>query len=286
MGDLFNTLFIHPIINILVFGYHLLSTLHVPYALGFAIILLTIVIRLLLYPLMAAQLKASKKMQDLHPHLNKLKEKHKGDNRRIQEETMKLYKEHGVNPAAGCLPLLIQLPLLIGLYNVLAHVVALPSKEVVNYINSIVYSEQLKLSSAWNTDFFGIPLGQHPSQLVQSMPLILLVPLVTAALQFIQSKMMIPAKAPDVVSEKKKKGEKALAKVSQDKKQDSAAEFAQAFQTQSLYIFPLMLGYLSYSFPIGLSLYWNTFTLFGILQQYQISGLGALEAWVPGKKQK
>ena len=84
----------------------------------------------------------------------------------------------------------------------------------------------------------------------------------------------------------KKKGEKkaSSAKASEDKKQDGASEFAQAFQTQSLYIFPLMLGYLSYSFPIGLSLYWNTFTLFGILQQYQISGWGALGPWIPGKK--
>jgi YidC/Oxa1 family membrane protein insertase len=285
MGNLFNTILINPIINVLVFLYQVLLSFHIPYALGFAIILLTITIRLILYPLMATQLRASKKMQDLNPHLNRLKEKHKGDSKRIQEETMKLYKEHGVNPAAGCLPLLIQFPLLIALYQVLGHVVALPPQGVVKYINAIVYSDSLKLTQAWDTHFFGIPLGQHPSNLIHTLPLILLVPVLTAGLQFIQSKMMVPAQQPAVapLSAKKKekngKNEKAT-----EKKQDTAAEFAQAFQTQSLYIFPLMLGYLSYSFPIGLSLYWNTFTLFGILQQYQTSGFGSLQSWIPTKK--
>jgi YidC/Oxa1 family membrane protein insertase len=280
MGNLFNTILINPIINVLVFLYQVLLTLHVPYTLGFAIILLTVLIRLVLYPLMATQLKASKKMQDLNPHLNRLKEKHKGDSKRIQEETMKLYKEHGVNPAAGCLPLVIQFPLLIALYQVLGHVVALPPQGIVKYINAIVYSDSLKLHSAWDTHFFGIPLGQHPSQLLQTLPLILLVPLITAGLQFVQSKMMVPVTAPvaSVVAAKKKGKE---LKPADEKKSDTTSEFAQAFQTQSLYIFPLMLGYLSYSFPIGLSLYWNTFTLFGILQQYQIGGWGSLSKWMP-----
>lgn len=111
MMELFQTIFVHPISNLLVAIYQLLIAIGIPYALGFAIILLTIVIRLVLYPFMASQLKASKKMQDLAPHLAKLKEKHKGDAQRLQAETMLLYKEHGVNPLAGCLPILIQLPL-------------------------------------------------------------------------------------------------------------------------------------------------------------------------------
>jgi YidC/Oxa1 family membrane protein insertase len=284
MGNIFNTLLINPIINILLAVYHILLSLHVPYALGFSIIVLTLVIRLVLYPLMAAQLRASKKMQDLQPHLNNLKEKHKGDNKKLQEAQMALYKEHGVNPAAGCLPLLIQFPLLIALYQVLGRVVALSPTAVVKSINAIAYTDSLKLQSAWDTHFFGIPLGQHASELYKTMPLILLIPVITAALQFLQSKMMVPAKAVPVEAtqqSKKKKDTKALA--IPEKKEDSATEFAQAFQTQSLYIFPLMLGYLSFNFPIGLSLYWNTFTLFGILQQYQISGWGSLSSLF-GKK--
>ncbi|OGH07617.1 MAG: hypothetical protein A2171_02065 [Candidatus Levybacteria bacterium RBG_13_35_9] len=71
-----------------------------------------------------------------------------------------------------------------------------------------------------------------------------------------------------------------------DKNEKKKDDFATAFQTQSLYIFPIMIGFLSYTFPIGLSLYWNTFTIFGIIQQYKVSGLGDLEDWIKkyGKK--
>src|SRR2546421_1577148 len=110
MAGLFTTLFFNPILNVLVLIYQFLTFLHFPFALGFSIILLTVVIRLVLYPLTAAQLRSQKKMQTVAPHINKLKEKHKGDMQRIQKETMQLYKEHGINPAAGCVPVLIQLP--------------------------------------------------------------------------------------------------------------------------------------------------------------------------------
>lgn len=275
MQNLFDHALIYPIINVLVALYQALTYLHIPFALGFAIIALTAVIRLVLYPLMSSQLKASKKMQDLAPHMNTLKERHKGDSKKLQEAQMALYKEHGINPVAGCLPLLIQFPLLIALYNVLGHVVALKPEAVVTYINGIVYVPWLRLSEPWNTTFFGLPLGQHPSALFATMPLILLVPVITAALQFVQSKMMMAQPEPiKAIVLKKKKGKE------EPKKEDMASDFAKTFQSQSLYIFPLMLGYLSFSFPIGLSLYWNTFTLFGILQQYRISGWGGLQPWV------
>ncbi len=250
----FNIVLLWPIINVLVFIYKLLITIGVPYALGFSIILLTIVIRLLLYPLTTSQLKTSQKMQELSPHLSRLKEKHKGDSKRVQEETMKLYKEHGINPAAGCIPMLIQLPFLWGLYSVLAHIVSLQPSQIVMQINKIVYIPFLKLTFPWDQYFFGIPLGKNPSQLLSVMPLLALVPVVTALLQYIQSKMMLPVQKEK--EEKKPQGD----------------DFSSAFQTQSLYIFPLMIGFFSYSLPIGLSLYWNTITLFGILQQHRLNG--------------
>src|SRR3972149_5813901 len=98
--SIFHSFIVNPIINVLVAIYQVLFALHVPYALGFSIIILTIIIRLILYPLISTQLRASKKMQSISPHLSNLKEKHKGDKKRLQEETMKLYKEHGVNPVA------------------------------------------------------------------------------------------------------------------------------------------------------------------------------------------
>ena len=107
--NIFDTILVFPITNALLLVYHFLNLVHLPFALGFSIIILTIIIRLILYPLTTSQIKASKKMMDINPHLAKLKEKHKGDAKMLQQETMRLYKEHGVNPAAGCLPVLVQL---------------------------------------------------------------------------------------------------------------------------------------------------------------------------------
>lgn len=272
IGLLFNTILVRPIVTILVAIYQGLFALHVPYALGFAIILLTIIIRFILYPLTRSQLKASKKMQDVAPHIAKLKEKHKGDSKRLQSETMRLYKEHGINPAAGCLPTLVQLPIIWGLYSVLQQVVRTTGPNALASINKLLYLPSVRLTHPWDQYFFGLPLGKGPSQLLSSYGVVILfVPILTGALQFVQSKMMLP------LSSKKAKEEK------KEKKND---DFASAFQSQSLFIFPLMIGFFSYSFPIGLSLYWNTFTIFGIIQQHRISGLGGLEEWKKLLKKK
>lgn len=255
----FNEFFIWPILNVLIAIYQVLFSLGIPYSLGFSIIVLTAVIRLVLYPLISSQLRASKKMQDLNPHIADLKERHKGDAKRLQTETMNLYKQHGVNPAAGCLPVLIQLPVLWGIYSVLQQVVSINSQQAMSQINQIVYHPSLKLTTPWQTDFFGIPLGQNPSQLLTTLGVVVfLIPVVTGLLQFIQSKMMFPS-------------------VAGKKKSD---DFATVFQTQSVYIFPILIGFFSFTFPVGLSLYWNTFTIFGIIQQYKISGLGGLKGLI------
>jgi len=277
MGDFFNLVFIHPIINVLVAIYSVFAFMHLPYALGFSIIGLTIVIRFILYPFTTSQLKASLKMQKIAPHLSALKEKHKGDKAKIQQETMKLYKEHGVNPAAGCLPVIIQMPIIWALYSVLQHIVTLKPNLVVSEINKIVYFDFLKLHNVWDPSFLGLPLGSMPSGLMGHIgPLILLVPVLTGALQFLLSKMMIPAKTGVAVIEKNIEKKRNI-----DKK--DAGDFANAFQSQSMYIFPVMIGFFSFSFPIGLSLYWNTFTIFGIIQQYKILGLGGLSEWIKKK---
>ncbi|MDO8461019.1 MAG: YidC/Oxa1 family membrane protein insertase [bacterium] len=259
----FNTVLVWPIINALMAIYKVLVLAHIPYALGFSIIVLTILIRFILYPFTKSQIKVSKKMQELSPHLSKLKEKHKNDSKRLQQETMLLYKEHGVNPAAGCLPVLIQMPIIWGLYSVLQQVVQLKADVVVAQINTIVYADFLKLQNGWDPYFFGVKLGSNPSQLLSSVgPLILLIPILTGLFQFIQSKMLFNKP-----------------KQTEDQGKKPQGDFASAFQAQSMYIFPVMIGFFSYTFPIGISLYWNTFTVFGIIQQYQIQGLGGLAEW-------
>ncbi len=272
LGQVFTLIFINPTINVLSAIYHLLVFVHIPSALGFAIILLTVIIRLILYPFTLSQLKTSKKMQDLAPKLSKLKELHKEDAKKLQEETMKLYKEHGVNPAAGCLPLLVQLPLIWGLYNVLQNAVNANPIHVMKFVNSVAYAPFLKISHAWDPHFFGLPMAQAPSHLLSVIgPLVLLVPILTGVFQFVQSKMMIPAvKAEEKVKEEVQKEKGKLTK--EVKKED---DFQAAFQTQSLYIFPIMIGFFSWTLPVGLSFYWNTFTIFGIIQQYQVQGWGS-----------
>ena len=259
---MFNILLTQPITNVLVAIYQLLSFLYIPSALGFSIIFLTVFIRFILYPFTVSQIKASSKMQKLNPHLSRLKEQHKGDSKKLQEETMKLYKEHGVNPAAGCLPVLIQFPIIWGLYSVLGKIVSLKPELAVSEINKVLYLPSLHLTRPWDQHFFGIPLSLAPSHLFTTMPFILLIPVLTALFQFLQSKMMYPVVDPS---------QKKLI----PKKDDG--DFASAFQTQSMYIFPVMIGFFSYNLPVGLSLYWNTFTIFGILQQYRISGMGQLQ---------
>lgn len=266
--EFFNTLIIYPLLNVLIAVYTALSYINAPYALGFAIICLTIIIRILLYPLTNSQLRASQKMQKLAPKISQIKDRYKGDNKRIQEETMRLYKENGVNPAAGCLPTLAQLPILFGLYKVLDEVVKKTPEEAMKYVNSIVI-EPIQLTSHWDPTFFGIPLGQSPQQLLATLPLVAIsIPLITALIQFVQSKMMF-ATPPSTPSASGKKND----------------DFATVFQKQAVYIFPIMIGFFSFTFPFGLSLYWNTFSIFGIIQQYKISGLGGMEdLWQKARK--
>jgi len=258
IGNLFTILLTQPIANLLVACFQVLHFLHVPFALGFSIIALTFIIRLVLYPFTASQIKTSKKMQDMAPHISRLKEKHKDDKKKQQEEMMKLYSEFGVNPAAGCLPVVIQIPIIWGLYHVLNTVVTVNSLAKLKEVNHLLYSDGLRLTKLWETTFFGIPLAKPPSDLMQhGMPLIILVPILTGVLQLIFSKMMAPEVAPTG-------------------KQD---DFQATFAKQSLFIFPIMIAFFSFRLPFGLSLYWNAFTIFGIIQQYFLVGLGGLKQW-------
>lgn len=271
--QLFNFLLVQPITNILVLLYQWFSAAGIPYALGFAIIALTILIRLLLYPITTQQLRTSKKMQELSPKLAALKEKHKGDAKRLQQETMQLYAQAGVNPLAGCIPTILQMIVLFGLYAVLNEIAKDP-QTVLKHINSLVYVKDLQLTRIWDTTFFGLPLVKKPSELLGTMGLaILLIPILTGALQFIQSAMMMGKSAEKPVK-------KDLPATKQNPKTEPSMDFAAAMQNNTLYILPVLIGYFSFSFPLALALYWNTFTIFGIIQQYRVAGLGKVEEWL------
>lgn len=261
--DIFNLIFTQPITNILLGIYQLLSSAGVPFALGFSIIALTVVLRVLLYPLMAAQIKSSKKMQELSPELKEIREKYKKDRQKQQEMTMALYKKNGINPAAGCLPALIQLPIILALYQVIFKIAAIDSfDKFLNQINPLLYFDFLKPTELWETLFFGVGLAQKPQEMISTMPVAaVIIPLLTGLTQLILSKMMMSKKMPPKI--------------------DGKEDFQTSFMKQSLFIFPIMIGFFSYTLPVGLSLYWITFTVFGILQQYLQAGFGALTNWVP-----
>lgn len=114
MSNIFHTLFYLPIEYVLMFFYNAVNQ-----NMGVAIILLTLTVRLILLPLMLPTMKSSNKMKEIAPLLSDVKKKYKDDPKRMQEEQLKIYKEHGINPAGGCLPILLQLPILIFLYRVL-----------------------------------------------------------------------------------------------------------------------------------------------------------------------
>ena len=258
--SIWNQLFIWPILNILVAIYKLFTAIGLPGSLGLAIIGLTVLIRLLLYPFTAAQLKAMKKMQELKPQMDRIKEQYKKDTMRQQQEFAKLYKEQGVNPAAGCLPLLIQFPIFIALYNVLLQVVSNGDiTKIVGEINQVVYLPILQIDKPWDPYFFGVNLGSKPSDWQTAGLFLLAIPVITAGLQFLQTKMMTP-----------KTQEKLVEKAAKAPGVDSS-DFANIMQKQMLYFLPVMIGFFSYGFPVGLSLYWNVFSVFGIIQQYFVN---------------
>jgi len=134
---------------------------------GLSILLLTVIVRSLILPLTIKQVRSSKAMQALQPELKKLKEKYKDDAKKQQEETMKLFQKHQVNPLAGCLPLIIQMPVFIALYNA-------------------IYTSQVIREHS----FLWLKLGE-PDHLY-------ILPVIAAATTFIQSKMMASQAAPQM----------------------------------------------------------------------------------------
>ena len=256
---LWNQLLMWPIINVLAAFYKLFEFLGVPGPLGFAIILLTVVILGVLHPLMIAQLRSAKKMSALKPQLDEIAARHKGDKAKIQQAQLALYQEQGVNPAAGCLPLLIQMPVLIALYNVFLQVLSNGNgQQLVSDINQILYVPALQLTSL-DLHFFGINLGIKPSAWQTAGWWLLAVPVVTGLLQWYQARLALSLGKPAAT--------KALAVNKEKKPEDTAMEV----QRQMALITPIMFGYFALQFPVGVALYWNLFGLFGIMQQLAVN---------------
>ena len=269
----FDALLINPILNLLIIFYSAMLAVSIPSALGLAIILLTVVIRMALWPLTTAQLKSTQKMAALKPHLDQLKNQHGHDKVRHQQEITKLYKEHGVNPLAGCLPILLQIPVFFALYNVLLKIVEFGKADFLSEINNRLYSFTPHLDKIPDTSFLGFNLASKPSEWREIGLFIILIPIITGVLQWIQSKMLIPeVKATSVSKANQNKG--------------SMEDTMTQMQSQMTIIMPVMIAFFSYTFPVGLALYWNAFTIIGIIQQYVITGAGAFNKYLPESLKK
>ncbi len=270
--NLFNTVFVIPILNLLVVFYKLFLFIKLPGAFGFAIIALTVAVRLLFQPFFQKQIETAKKMQELKPHLDNLSEKHKNDKKQIQAEQLKLYQQHGINPASGCLVMIVQLPVFIALYNTLnLFLLNGQAERTITSINNVLYLPLLKIQSIdpW---FFGLDLVKTPKQ--AGTWVYFLIPIITGILQYFQAKVSMPQASPTaaVVPVGKDK----------DKKTEGGGDFQKAMNTQMKYMFPLMIGYFSYTLPVGLALYWNIFSIMGIMQYKKVNSKSKIQ--IPNDK--
>jgi len=262
--NFFNTVFVFPILNLLMVFYKFFQWIKIPGDFGFAIIGLTIVIRLILHPFFKQQLETAKKMQEIKPHLDRLSQKHKSNPKTLQQEQLKLYQQVGLNPASGCLFMIIQIPIFIALYQTLSLLLVESGVvKTISEINKVLYSPFLKITTL-NPWFFGINLAITPNKGGQWY--YYLIPLVTAVLQYLQTQVTMPSSTPASKPN-------STSQVGKDKKEDSSGDFQKAMNMQMKYFFPLMIGWFSFNLPVGLALYWNIFSLFSIFQYKKTQNL-------------
>lgn len=242
--NIWNTLILDPMINSLMWIYSGLGE-----NFGLAIIVFTIIVRLITYPLTASQIKSTRKMQDLQKSKKwqDIQKKHKGDREKLAQEQMNLYKEMGVSPFGSCLPTLIQFPIIIGLYQSIIRALAVTPVQLLELTRHIYPFYNAAALIPLNNYFLWLDLSQPEKDYgiaIAGFTIPILAILVVAT-TFLQSRLMTP---PSTTG-------------------DQGANMSRAM---NLYM-PLFMGYLAYSFPSGLALYFVTSNLVGILQ-YGIMG--------------
>lgn len=228
MGFFF-TVFYQPIFNLLVFLYNTVAFKDI----GLAIIFITLIVRLILYPLSKKAIKSQKDLQNIQPELEEIKEKYKDNKEKMGPEIMALYKERKINPFGSCLPLLVQLPFLIAIYR--------------------VFFDELKDGATLNTAAL-YPFVANPGSLdpiafgfFNFADKSLVLAILAGLAQFWQSKMMM----------------------TKAKNNNPAA----AISNQMMYMMPVITVLIGASFPAGLTFYWLLTTLFSVAQQYIVLGV-------------
>lgn len=232
MIHFFTIIFYQPILSLLIFLYNTVSY----HDMGVAIILLTIIIRLILWPLTNKSIKSQRELQELQPKLEELK-KRVPNKEEQAKATMALYKEHKINPFSSCLPILIQLPFLIAVYQVFRD--GLNNK--LNLVYSFIYKPEII-----NTISFGF-LDLSKSNLYLAV--------LAGAAQFWQGKMMMA---------KNKKVNTETGEIIKDESMTAI------MNKQMVYMMPVLTVFIGATLPGGLTLYWLVITLLTALQQYVV----------------
>ena len=252
-------LILNPFVTILAWLYAALNQ-----DIVLAIVVLTVIIRVLTFPLFAKQQESSRKMQQVQPQLKKLQEKYKGDKEKLSQAQMKLYKENKVNPVGGCFPMVIQFPILIGLYQAIFFALAATPFQLVDL------SERLLIPGLDSL----IPLQRMWTPIPQLVSLLPELDLTLAPTENPSYALVLPLLVL-ITTWGQQKLTMAATGQNQSKKDDdddddgggSGAGGQAAAMTKSMTtIMPLMFGFFSLSFSVGLSIYFVTSNLIGVVQ--------------------
>ncbi len=236
---MFYTIFVKPLIFLLELFHSLFAGVGLPYAYGFAIIAVTVLLRLLMLPLTVKSMANMKKMQELQPQVEALKKKYKNDQQKLLMEQQRLYQEHGVTPWGGCLPILIQFPILLGFYYA---------------IRDLADTGQLVEGFFWIPNLAFPDIEQGLSWLWPLPPSVgwdtalryLVLPILLAVTQVLTQKLATA--------------------------QTPAADNPQAqMMNQMMWIMSILFFYITLTVPAGLTLYWVTSNILGIFQQLYVN---------------
>ena len=241
MGWLFNELLYRPLFNSMVFFYNTIPGANI----GLAIILTTILVRVLMIPLYRASIKSQREITIIQPIVKELQVKYKDDRQKLSEELMKAYKDHNVNPFAGIMLLFVQIPVLIAIYHVSLNIF---KPETYPSLYSFI-----TLPDSFNPTFWGL------LNVADSKNIILA--LLVGISQYYQIKLIMkrtqPVKPKETKNSKKKKSD-----------QPDELDFATTLNKQMMFLMPILVTGFAYSLPAAMSLYWITTTLFTIGQEF------------------
>lgn len=242
---MWDALVVTPLTQGLIYLNDFIQGVGAPYSWGFAIILFTLIVKLVTLPLNLQQARSMKATQELQPKLQELQKKYAKDKEKLSQAQMELYREHGVNPLGGCLPTLIQLPILFGLYQALYKLAS--TGEIVGqrflWIPDLAFpTREIGIKWVWPPapEFIGWAAAA----------LYVILPVLTVVTQIAMQRMTTSPTA------------------SQDPQQ--------AAMQQTMLIMPFMFGFITLQVPAGLTLYWVTSNIFSMIQQYFITGWGSL----------